>query len=73
MAARVERTARRLERGEGPGEARVDPALMEHLLKRSYPTNVRELDTLLWSAMTASPLDRVMLPPGMAESQLSLF
>jgi DNA-binding NtrC family response regulator len=43
------------------GEPRVDAALIEHLLHLSYPTNVRELSALLWSAMMGSAGDRVML------------
>jgi transcriptional regulator of acetoin/glycerol metabolism len=42
-------------------EVRVDPALIEHLLSRTYETNVRELDTLLWQAMAATPDDTVVL------------
>ncbi len=41
---------------EQPGEPpRVKAGLIDHLLKRRYSTNVRELDALLWQAMSASP------------------
>jgi DNA-binding NtrC family response regulator len=52
------------------GEPRVDPALVEHLLRRAYPTNVRELGTLLWSAMMGSPGDRVILTDELREQPL---
>jgi MoxR-like ATPase len=42
-------------------EARVDPALIEALLLRTYDNNIRELDALLWRAMAASPGDTVVL------------
>jgi two-component system, NtrC family, response regulator HydG len=42
-------------------EVRVDPALIEVLLGRSYETNIRELDALLWRAMAASTGDAVVL------------
>jgi transcriptional regulator with AAA-type ATPase domain len=41
---------------------RLDPALVDHLVRRPYTTHVRELDAILWRAMTASPSDVVMLP-----------
>ena len=43
------------------GAPRVDAPFIEHLLHRSYPTNVRELRTLLWAAMMGSAGDRVTL------------
>jgi DNA-binding NtrC family response regulator len=45
----------------GRAEVRVDPALVEALLGKSYETNIRELDALLWRAMAASPGDTVVL------------
>ncbi len=48
--------------GDGaPGEPRVDPALIEHLLRRPFPANVREVEAVLWSAMRDSPGDRVLM------------
>jgi two-component system response regulator HydG len=44
----------------GRTEPRVDPALVEALLLRTYETNVRELDGLLWRAMAASPGDAIL-------------
>jgi DNA-binding NtrC family response regulator len=41
---------------------RLDPALVDHLVRRPYTTHVRELDAILWRAMTASPSDVVVLP-----------
>ncbi len=49
------------------GEPRVDPALVEHLLRRPYPANVRELETVLWAAMRGSPGDRVILTDELRE------
>lgn len=48
---------------EGAGgrlDPRVDPALIEELLGRSYETHLRELDALLWRAMAGSPGDTVL-------------
>ncbi len=42
-------------------EPRVDPALVEELLVRSYDTHLRELDGILWRAMAGSPGDTVLL------------
>jgi two-component system nitrogen regulation response regulator GlnG/two-component system response regulator HydG len=50
------------------GAPRVDPALIEHLLHRTYPLNVRELETLLWSAMRGSSGDRVILTDEIRET-----
>ena len=41
---------------------RLDPALVDHLVRRPYTTHVRELDAILWRAMTASTSDVVTLP-----------
>jgi two-component system nitrogen regulation response regulator GlnG/two-component system response regulator HydG len=41
--------------------ARVDPALVDHLLHRSLDANVRELDGILWRAMAGSPGNVVVL------------
>jgi two-component system nitrogen regulation response regulator GlnG/two-component system response regulator HydG len=45
----------------GRPEPRVDPALIDALLRRPYETNVRELDSLLLGAMAASPSDVIAL------------
>jgi DNA-binding NtrC family response regulator len=42
------------------GEPRVDPALLDHLLRRSYTANVRELDAVVWMAI-ANSTDRLEL------------
>jgi len=49
------------------GEPRVDPALVERLLRRAYPTNVRELEAVLFLAMGQSPGDRVVLSDAIGE------
>jgi MoxR-like ATPase len=45
---------------DGVRYARVDPALVVHLLEREYPGNVRDLDAVLWRAMAESPGDVVV-------------
>lgn len=48
----------------GPnGVASVHPSLVENLLRAPLPLNVREIEVLLWSAIAASPADRLELPP----------
>jgi DNA-binding NtrC family response regulator len=44
-------------------DPRLDPALVDHLVRRGYSTHVRELDAILWQAMTTSTSTMVMLPP----------
>lgn len=47
----------------GPeGALRVHPSLIEMLLCAPLPLNVREIEALLWSAIAASPSDRLELP-----------
>ncbi|WP_437514062.1 sigma 54-interacting transcriptional regulator [Sorangium sp. So ce1099] len=41
------------------GEPRVKASLIEHLLRASYTTNIRELGALLWRAMSASNGDSI--------------
>lgn len=41
---------------------RLSPGLVRVLLRRSYPTNVRELEGLLWEALAESPGDRLEVP-----------
>lgn len=38
----------------GESEPNLRASLIEFLMKRSYPTNIRELDGLLWHAMSSS-------------------
>jgi two-component system response regulator HydG len=42
-------------------EVRIEPELLEVLMSRTYETNVRELDAILWRAMGASTGDTVIL------------
>ncbi|WP_434048489.1 MULTISPECIES: sigma 54-interacting transcriptional regulator [Sorangium] len=44
---------------DGALEPNLRPSLIEHLLKRSYTTNIRELDALLWRAMSTSAGDAI--------------
>jgi two-component system nitrogen regulation response regulator GlnG/two-component system response regulator HydG len=44
------------------GEPRIAPELVDHLLRRSYTHHVRELSSLLWSAVAAS-FDHVVALP----------
>ncbi len=34
--------------------ARMDPLLVDHLLRRDYPLNIRDLDSALWTAIAGS-------------------
>jgi DNA-binding NtrC family response regulator len=43
------------------GTPRLDGAFVDHLLRRSWTTNVRELETLLWRALSTSTGDEVSL------------
>jgi two-component system nitrogen regulation response regulator GlnG/two-component system response regulator HydG len=45
------------------GEPRVQPALIDRLLRHPYRTHVRELDRLLWQAMAESPGECLVLTP----------
>ena len=49
------------ERPGGRVEPRVDAVLVEELLRRSYDTNVRELDAVLWRSMAGSTGDILVL------------
>jgi two-component system nitrogen regulation response regulator GlnG/two-component system response regulator HydG len=44
------------------GDARIAPELVDALVRRTYATNVRELEAILWRAMLASPGDVIALP-----------
>jgi DNA-binding NtrC family response regulator len=46
---------------DGVPFARVAPALIDHLLRRRYETNLRELDGVLWRAMAGSTRDVVVI------------
>jgi DNA-binding NtrC family response regulator len=52
---------------EPSGEPRVEPALVELLLRHAYAANVRELESLLWAALQGSPGDRVILTDELRE------
>ena len=58
------------EAADGRLEPRVDPALVEELLVRSYDTHVRELDALLWRAMAGSPGEVVLLTHDLRKESL---
>ncbi|MCC6553748.1 MAG: sigma-54-dependent Fis family transcriptional regulator, partial [Polyangiaceae bacterium] len=45
----------------GPGEARIDPDLIEALLRRRFTLHTRELEGLLWTAVRSSPGDYLAL------------
>ncbi len=49
---------------------RLSPSLVRFLLRRSYPTNVRELEGLLWEGIAASPGDRIEAPARAAGSHI---
>jgi len=42
--------------------ARIDPALVVHVLRRRFPANVRDLDALLWRSLAESCGDTLELP-----------
>jgi DNA-binding NtrC family response regulator len=50
-----------IEEDDGAPYVRVHAALIEHLLHRSYETNLRELDAILWRAVAGSSRDVVVL------------
>ena len=52
----------------GRPRARVSPFLVDYLLRRPYTTNIREIDALLWRAMSESFEDTVELPLALADS-----
>jgi len=53
---------------DGVTHARVDPALVVHLLERDYPGNVRDLDAVLWRAMAESTGDVVVASEALLEA-----
>ena len=48
-------------RGGSRDEIRVEPELVDALMRRAYETNIRELDAVLWRAMGRSTGDTVIL------------
>ena len=42
---------------------RIHPQLVQHLLQRRYTANIRELDAMLWRAMSESHGDVIEAPP----------
>jgi DNA-binding NtrC family response regulator len=49
-----------VERGRrGPATVRADTRLVDELIRRDYPANARELESILWSAMAASTGDTI--------------
>jgi two-component system nitrogen regulation response regulator GlnG/two-component system response regulator HydG len=51
----------------GAVEPRVDPALVDRLLRHSFRTNTRELAQILWQALAESRGDTVELTAGVAQ------
>jgi two-component system nitrogen regulation response regulator GlnG/two-component system response regulator HydG len=58
--------ARFVARTKGRPEPRVDAALIDAMLRRTFGTNVRELDALLWNAMSESHGDALALTDAIA-------
>ena len=48
-------------------QPRVDPDLIERLIRHRFTFNIRELDSLLWKAIAESPRNFVMLSRGLRE------
>ncbi len=46
-----------------PAEPRIDPDLIELLLRHSFKTHTRELERLLWLALSSSPDDFIAATP----------
>ena len=49
-------------------ELQIKSSLIEHLLRHRYTTNIRELDALLWRAMSTSTGDAIEWPDVAAKS-----
>jgi len=56
-----------LERFCRDGEPRVAPDLIGRLVQHDYTLHVRELETLLWDALSSSPSDYIALTPSVRE------
>lgn len=54
-------------KGEG-AQPRIDPSLMDLLIRHEYTHHVRELESFLWQAMTESLGRHLMLTPQLAEA-----
>ena len=50
------------------GAVDLEPALVEHMLRREYPANVRDLVLVLRESMAASREETLVLPPSLAPS-----
>jgi DNA-binding NtrC family response regulator len=59
-----EATRRFLPSAGGRPEPRIHASLLEHLLAHRYTTNIRELNALLWRAMSTSAGDAIEWPEG---------
>ena len=56
----------------GVVHARVDAELVDALVRRDYPRNTRELDSVLWAAMSASDTDTIGWHPSAAPASLAM-
>ncbi|HEX4417893.1 MAG TPA: sigma 54-interacting transcriptional regulator [Kofleriaceae bacterium] len=63
-AARSPEATARFGAARGARDLRIKARLIMHLLQVRYPTNLRELDAILWQAMAASPGDAITWRPG---------
>jgi len=66
-AGNAELRGRFFEQRGGSVVPRVDPALIERLLRHGFRTNTRELDQILWQALAESHGDSVELTSGVAQ------
>jgi DNA-binding NtrC family response regulator len=71
--ASPELAGRFIESGEGkPPGARIDSKLVEAALRSDFPGNVRDLDALLWKAMSASAgSDTILMSDGLLPAAAS--
>ena len=54
--------------GDPEGAVRIDPSLVERLLRHDFETHVRELDAALWQAMSKSEGEFIALSPELDEA-----
>jgi DNA-binding NtrC family response regulator len=52
---------------DGQLGVRIEPELIEWMLRASYPGNMRELAALVWHAMSQSPDDVIVQPPDLGQ------
>jgi DNA-binding NtrC family response regulator len=52
---------------DATGTPRLEAALVDHLLRRPWTTHVRELEVLLWEALSSSPENEVALTDAVLE------